>query len=169
MIWIFMTWMMWLGWTLFIALSKWKERKKSNKKMISIVFLTNKLFPFFSFTFSLSIGYTRTTWPINRVRRVSNHWPEMMTPFTGRRSIHFPMRQMLHDRLAANRFDHIHATTLTHGIWKIMHIFKGTWEINWIYFRFKYCLLINDSKKNQNKSCLYINEWTRSLTSLTIA
>lgn len=32
---------------------------------------------------------------------------------------------MLHDRQAANQFEHIHATTLTHGIWKIMHIYKG--------------------------------------------
>lgn len=105
------------------------SRYSNELSMLSLIFILIHAFSVVdsvdSFNFRLSIDFTRPIWLINRVHRASNRWREMMNRFTGRRSIHFPMRQMLHDRQAANRFAHIHATTLTHGIWRIMHIFKG--------------------------------------------
>lgn len=65
----------------------------------------------------------RERWAITRVHRASNHWHEMMIQSTGRRSIHFQIWQIQ----AVNHFEHIHATTSTHGIWKIMHIYRGNW------------------------------------------
>lgn len=111
------------------CIPQFEARYSNELSMLSLIFILIHAFSVVdsvdSFNFRLSIDFTRPIWLINRVHRASNRWREMMNRFTGRRSIHFPMRQMLHDRQAANRFAHIHATTLTHGIWRIMHIFKG--------------------------------------------